>query len=186
MLPKEKRGAFIEKPESLFGNQYQSFLKFAKSTPKNIERILKLKEDVFTPELNYELEHHLDNFKTYSAIIEDSAKVSLRNRLPYPFNKIKEEYVEDIKQNRFYDGVAKNIKDGILKSFGEIVSNYNLPKHYKKYEEKIALLLGLTALEILFCPNKDDYRFLHSIENPVRNNYWNRNISLTSSLYKVS
>lgn len=176
-IPKEKRKTFIEKPESLLGNQYRSFLKFANNASKNINIILNSKEDIFTPELNYELEHHLDNFKTYSAIIEDLAKVTIRNTLPYPYVVENGKYYSNSLKNKQYDSAAKNVVKKVFEVFREIVEHNSLRRGDKKYEENIALLLGFMAIEILFIPDEGNQCFKPILKNPAKYNYWNRRIS---------
>lgn len=156
MLP-EKRKKLIENPEILFGKRYKFFLRFADKVTKNDGEVLKVNPKVFTPELLAHLGISRNSDSSYRQIIEDAAVTFLRNNLPH-FVAEHKSYDPSLPINKHYDAVAKQTKDGILAAFVELVDN-NFPDKDEQYKERVALLAGLAAIEVLFVPKKD--RRLH-------------------------
>lgn len=164
MLP-EKRKELIENPGSLFGQNYGLFLKYVDELTKDNGRALKVDSNIFSKEILSDLSLSETPEVSYRKVIEEKAKSEIRNKLPYkstesgPIVNVEEDRRHK-EYNEYYDSVARQTKDGILAAFKEYVEhNIEGPEEYK---ERIALLAGLTAIEILFVPQKSR-RFIDKI-----------------------
>lgn len=146
MLP-EKRKELIKNPSSLFGQNYPKFLEFTNTVTSDEGKALKVDPVIFTPRLLADLDIPKNHFDSYRQIIESKGESVLRNNLPYV--SIEGRFDPNLPKNKYYEKVSKKTVNGILDSFRELV-DLDLPSYDKEYKERVSLLAGIAALEVLF------------------------------------
>lgn len=146
MLP-EKRKELIKNPNSLFGKNYDNFLEFTKIIARGMGRLLMVNPDIFTTDLLADMGETKESDGSPRQIIEETAVTFLRSNLPH--DTTTGQYDPSLSTNKYYEKVAMQTKDGILAAFKELVDK-SIPERDKQYRDRIALLGGLSALEILF------------------------------------
>ncbi|MEK7633716.1 MAG: hypothetical protein AAB437_02630 [Patescibacteria group bacterium] len=165
MLP-EKRKELIENPESLFGPNYQNFLEFADTVTKDNGKALRIDPKIFTPELLNGLSISGTTDNSLRQVLEEIAQSDLRNNLPHLMTTDGSRYDPKNALNIYYEEVAEKTKDGILAAFEELADN-SLPDKDDEYKKRVALLGGLTALEVLFTDKNAEYASFSTFYNAL-------------------
>lgn len=160
MFNRQKGKEIIENPEILFGKRYKFFLKFADRFTADNGEALRIDPKIFKPKLLADLGVSKNFENNYREAIEGKAQTELRNKLPHLVDK-DENYDPNLPENKHYEEVARQTIEGILAAFKDLVDN-SLPDKDEQYKERVALLAGLAAIEILFV-RKDSHRFLNVV-----------------------
>lgn len=134
-----KREIIMNDPETLFGKNYPLLLKFSEILAGD-RKSLKVDKKKFEEndfKVLKQLELIPDHKGRYLTVMKEKIRTDIRNRLPYNDTR---------KVN--YDLIAKQIMEGIMEVFSELVDDV-LPYDSSEYKERVALSAGVAGLEIL-------------------------------------